>query len=207
MIDALKYEDMLKTIEIKNGKNRKAIGILLGHPNDSFVRDNILNKIDYYHKRSRENINFYFPGYGAYWNDCYPDAVDVCTIDYTKWSFSNARYCEFIDVLEKNSKWQYSGETELLIVDYFNGTLDFQNMMVCWLDRMVADKVVYSPANFFETIFRNFKTEKTTYDFSDCMSFDRVKETIVDLIKQSAPFQLGKIFDDTQYFITRNYCK
>jgi hypothetical protein len=68
MIDAISYEVLLDDLRGKRSiEKRKAIGILLGNPNCDFVKNNILNRIAYFHERSNYGIDFYFPGYGAYW--------------------------------------------------------------------------------------------------------------------------------------------
>lgn len=207
MIDCISYEGLIENVRSKvyNEESRRTIGILLGNPHANFVKDNIINKIEYYHERSGHEIDFYFPGYGAYWYGCYPDAEKVCTLNQVDWSFSSKKYCDFIKTLEAISKWQYSGETELIIVDYVNGRLDFSTMFVFWLDRMVADKVVFSPGSFFETIFRFFSDERSIRDVSNNLTLNKIGDDIVKLVKKGIPF--GNLYDDCKYFCIRNFEK
>lgn len=62
-------------------------------------------------------MDFCLPGYGAYWYGHYPDAVDICKVDGTDWSYSDLMFCKFIEELESISKWRYNGETELIIIN------------------------------------------------------------------------------------------
>ena len=55
------------------------------------------------------------PGYGAYWYESYPDGQVVTKIEGVDWSFSDKMFVCFINDLETYSKWEYSGESELLM--------------------------------------------------------------------------------------------
>lgn len=63
------------------------------------------NCLNYYHHLSKENTNFYLPGYGAYWYGTYPDGRVVTKIDGVEWSFSDAMFVQFIENLEEHSTW------------------------------------------------------------------------------------------------------
>ena len=45
----------------------------------------------------------------------------------------------FINDLEMYSKWEYSGESELLMLEYKEGILSFDNIMQFYLDKMMRD--------------------------------------------------------------------
>ena len=90
MFDALTYQIMLDEIDRnvrKKGVINDTIGILITRPELPTGKD-ILNSLDYYHFRTGKSINFYLPGYGAYWNNDYPDGKIVTTVDDVNWSFS-----------------------------------------------------------------------------------------------------------------------
>lgn len=108
-------------------------------------------------------MNFYVAGYGAYWHDSIPDSENVCRIDNIQWSFSNKLYSDFIFHMEKVSKCSYSGETELLLLGISGNELRFDNVLVFWLDIMVADGVIYSVSNFFEEIFKITKSKSSIF--------------------------------------------
>lgn len=166
------------------------------------MKNNILSKINQFHHRSNHNIDFYFPGYGAYWYGCFGQEETVCNVDGVKWLYSDELYCKFIDDLESQSRWRYSGETELILINFKNGEFDFSEMLVFWLDKMVNDQVIYSPSNFFETVFRLFKDKKTVYNASDLLALNGVANSIFEIIKQKTPF--SEVLNNKWYCI-KNY--
>lgn len=189
MVEAISYNDLLEELRNRYKENGTVtVGLLLGNANCNFMKSNILNKINQFHHRSNHNVDFYFPGYGAYWHGCFGEEETVSTVGGVKWLFSDKLYCEFIEELESHSKWRYSGETELILLSFKNGELDFSEMLVFWLDKMVSDQVIYSPSNFFETVFRLFKDNNSVYGASDMLAFKGISESIYELIKQKIPF-------------------
>lgn len=205
MLEAISYNNLLNDLQ-ENVETEKAIGILIGNPNCEFVKNNIINKVSQYHHRSGNTIDFYFPGYGAYWFESIPDGETICKINGVDWSFSPEKFNDFLIELESKSKWQYSGETELLILNYKNGALDFSEVLVFWLDRMVKEGVIYSPSNFFESIFRMFKQNHTIERTSDKLSFKQMGTHISKIINEKA-FGAIDLFNHTAYFCTKDLRK
>lgn len=80
MFDALTYQEMLKEIKKnseKYGITDDVVAILITRPDLATGKD-ILNSLEYYHFRTGHSINFYLPGYGAYWTEEeYPDGKVV----------------------------------------------------------------------------------------------------------------------------------
>lgn len=69
MFDALTYQIMLEEIKEntrKYGILDDTIGILVTRP-DLPTGNDILNSLEYFHFRTGKSVNFYLPGYGAYW--------------------------------------------------------------------------------------------------------------------------------------------
>ena len=123
MFDALTYQEMLKEIKKnseKYGITDDVVAILITRPDLATGKD-ILNSLEYYHFRTGHSINFYLPGYGAYWTEEeYPDGKVVAEIASVKWSFSNQCFVKFIEDMEKYSKWRYSGESDLIFAEVKN---------------------------------------------------------------------------------------
>lgn len=76
-------------------------------------------------------------------------------IDGTEWSYSDKMFVGFIEDLEKYSTWKYSGESELLMLEYKDGKLYFDDTMRFYLDNMIRDNVIVSAPSFFSTIGSN----------------------------------------------------
>ena len=129
MIDALTYQIMLKEINRnarKEGILNDSIGILITRPELPTGKD-ILNSLEYYHFRTGKSVNFYLPGYGAYWNSDYPDSKVVTTIDKVNWLFSNQMFALFIEDLEKKyneDKLKYQQLYELMEKVYLCQDID-----------------------------------------------------------------------------------
>ncbi|QPI68550.1 hypothetical protein IR194_04470 [Exiguobacterium sp. PBE] len=189
MLEAICFEDVLNDIRKKRDTKTQIIGILIANPGTEFVRENILNRISQFHHRSGESMNFYFPGYGAYWHDSIPDSENVCKIDSIQWSFSNKLYSDFIFHLEEVSKYSYSGETELLLLEISGNELRFDNVLVFWLDRMVADGVIYSVSNFFEEIFKITKSGSSIFSLSDTLALRGIGGSMLDLVEMKLPIR------------------
>ena len=100
---------MLKEIKEnseKYGTTYDIAAILITRPDLATGKD-ILNSLEYYHFRTSHFINFYLPGYGAYWTkEEYLDGKVVTEIDDVKWSFSNQRFAKFIEDIEEYSKFR-----------------------------------------------------------------------------------------------------
>lgn len=206
MLDALTYQEMLKHIKgniERYGIENDTIGILITRP-DLHTGKSILNSLEYFHFRTGKTINFYLPGYGAYWNDTYPDGKVVTEINRVKWSFSNEMFTEFLSDLEKYSKWKYSGESELLLVDLKKGILSFDKIMQFHLDNMIRDNVIYSVHQFFEQLFRVCQDKETLNQVSNAFGLDKAKQITKERILDKLPVGLGNIFTQEKYFCVRN---
>lgn len=66
MLEAITYQAMLEDIS-RNNILEDTIGILITRPELEVGKD-ILSSLNYYHHASSKNVNFYLPGYGAYWH-------------------------------------------------------------------------------------------------------------------------------------------
>lgn len=115
--------------------------------------------MNYYHHLSGHNTNFYLPGYGAYWYGTCPDVQVVTKINGVDWSYSDQMFASFINDLQNHSKWKDSGEGELLMLEYKDGILFYDNMM--------RDRVIVSTASFFQQLFETCKGKKSLKDVSN----------------------------------------
>lgn len=207
MYDALTYQIMLEDIKYntrQHGVLDDTIGILVTRPDLPTGKD-ILNSLEYFHFRTGEYVNFYLPGYGAYWpKSDYPDGKVVTMIDGVNWSFSNQMFTKFISDIERYSKWQYSGESELLLVEMKNGILSYENMMQFHLDNMFRDGVINSVHQFFEQVFRICSDKETLNQLSNAFGVDKLKQISKDKILEKLPLDLGNVFIQEKYFCIKN---
>ena len=64
---------------------------------------------------------------------------------------------EFINALEEISRWKYSGESELLLIPYHDGKLDFSSVAVFCLDAMLKDEAISSVSRFITELSRSVR--------------------------------------------------
>ena len=149
-----------KTVRIEESRNSKLIGILFAHPNAPLAKSEIVDYLNQFHHRSGEAVDFFCVGYGAYWPENYqPDIRKVTSIGGVDWLFSDAAFSQVIDEIQSMTKWEYSGETELLLLSARKDNssevqLDFGSAIVCNLEAMSKDQAFTSVRAFIEGVFR-----------------------------------------------------
>jgi len=179
----------------KKIKRHNFIGVMFCNPNTTFCKNEILLHLNYFHHRSGKYINFFCCGYGAYWPEGrYKDQQVVASIDGTAWSYSNQAFVSVLCEFEKTTKWKYSGENELLLLDVSpsrDDKLNINSAIVCNLEAMNRDKAFTSVRSFFEDIIRYSVTGKNAngWQFSDRkggeVAKNYLKETVLSLLPKT----------------------
>ena len=209
MISALTYQEMLNTIQ-NNSQDKGVvddfIGVLLTRP-DLDTGRSILNSLEYYHHLTGENINFYLPGFGAYWGDNYPDKRTVAEVEGIQWYFSAEQFVLFVEEMQKYSKWSYSGESELLLMRLKDGTLTYDGMLLFYLDDMLRDEVIDSIPKFFQQLSYLFKDKESLNMIGNSLGKDKAVQIIVERLLEKLPYGLGRVFTQEKYFCVKNMQK
>ncbi|WP_155985168.1 hypothetical protein [Thioalkalivibrio sp. AKL6] len=191
----------------------KLVGILLAHPNAPTAQQEIVGHLSHFHLRSGEAVDFFCVGYGAFWpRSHYVDQAVVASIDGTDWYFSEVAFSEVIDEIERETKWSYSGETELILLSAHKGfdnkaELDFGSAIVCNLERMGADGAFTSVRAFFAQIFRFAKCKKArdpAWAFSDHAGVGVGKSVIKDGILGILPSALRQRYRQAEHYAVRD---
>ena len=131
------------------GYTVRMAGVLFTRPNSQLGKLEILPNRDYWHIRSGENIDFFWPGYT------------------TRWEFDPKLFNEFVREFEAKTRWKYSGGSDLILLNvHFDPNsisedkpcgrcrLDFNSAVLCQLDRMIRDEAILSVETFFQDIFK-----------------------------------------------------
>jgi len=210
MFHALTYQEMLKEIKEnseKYGTTYDMAVILITRPDLAAGKD-ILNSLEYYHFRTSHFINFYLPGYGAYWTkEEYPDGKVVTEIDDVKWSFSNQRFAKFIEDIEEYSKWRYSGESDLILAEVKDGILSFERVLEFHLDNMLRDKTIVSVYQFFEEIVHIGREERSMNQIGSKIRIDKGKQLVFGALLEKMPMHMGEVIKQEKYFCVKNIQK
>ncbi len=206
MLEAITYQNMLKEIK-RSELLEDTIGILITRPDLETGKD-IINSLGYYHHLTGKNINFFLPGFGAYWPDeMYPDQENVVTIDHATWSFSNMMFVDFIHELEEITTWKYTGESELLLISYHDQFLDFSVASQFWLDQMLKDGVISSTSSFFTQLARLAKKNNSVSSMRRMSGLANISKSLIDEFVDSLPKYLSHTIREGKYYIARDFSK
>lgn len=204
MIEAITYADMLEHIR-NNDLVEDTVGILLTRP-DLQTGEEIMGSLNYYHHLTGHNINFYLPGYGAYWNNAeYPDMRFAADINGVSWSFSDKAFVSFVDTIENVSRWKYSGESELLLIPYHDNNLDYSNVAVFRLDAMLKDDAISSISSFLTCLSRNAKYNNSVNSLSFKGAAKIVTNTLVQGVIDGIFKDLPNPIRKGKHYICKNF--
>lgn len=169
-------------------------------------RDGVIPRIAYLDNRSGENIHFYCVGYGGYWNkDKVPDMQAIGRVDKIPWAFSQSQFSAFVNELESETTWKYSGETEMIVLD---PTLNFEDCVVFDLDRMTEDRAIDRPSEIFESLIQYSRNKKaqTAWDFSDRKAPNLFGTAILGALTEGAK-AFGNTWKAGRHYATRSIKK
>lgn len=205
-----------ETINIEEEKNSKLIGFLFSHPKTSLAKSEIIDHLAQFHIRSGDAIDFFCVGYGAYWPpEHFADQNPVTTIEGVDWLFSEIAFSGIIDDLENVSKWEYSGETELILVTAVKRKtgeviIDYRNAIVCNLEAMAKDNAFTSVRSFFEGLFKYAKknsAENPAWDYSDEAGIGIANSAVKDAIISLLPEKLKDAYQKVNHYAIRDISK
>ena len=205
MFSACTYEEIE---EIERRVNYKEIVILL------FVRPNIdgainiIKEFEYIHYNSGKYCSVYAVGYTNNFEKSKDESFKKVNIDLdTEWYFSIKEFTEFKNKLENRINWNYSGETELLILQNnptSSNALNFQNYVAIDVNKGIREGYIDSFQRFMESLIRTAKTQITAKEAIRNMSLKRI--SIKDIISESIndckkiPTPVKRIIKDNLFY-------
>jgi hypothetical protein len=191
-------------------KRHCLVGILFCNPKTDFCKNEILNSLNYFHHRSKQYINFFCCGYGAYWSkNKYPDLQIVTKVDRVNWSYSDNAFVSVVEDFENRTRWRYSGENELLLLDVIpsinKNELNINNAIVCNLEKMKKDNAFSSVRSFFEDIIRYATTDDlaTAWSFSDRKGGELTKDFLKNTILSFLPKPLRLSYSKAENYVIK----
>lgn len=202
-----------QTVQIKDTRNSKLVGILFAHPKTALAQSEIINHLNHFHVRSGEAADFFCVGYGAYWpEDHYADQSPVVKIEDVDWLFSELAFSKVIDELEEETNWQYSGETELLLISAIRDesgqtVLNYSNAIVCNLEAMAKDGAFSSVRAFFTDIFRYAKKHSASdpaWGLSDNKGITIGRSALKDAVLSLLPKSLKESYKKAEHYAVRD---
>lgn len=202
-----------QTVRIEENRNSKLVGILFAHPATAIAQSEIVRHLPHFHLRSGDAVDFFCVGYGAYWPpQHYVDQEALVKIDGVDWLFSDQAFSEVIDELESETRWKYSGETELLLVSAVkddSGTisLEYENAIVCNLEAMAKDNAFSSVRVFFTDLIRYAKSHSSTnsaWGLSDDRGIAIGKSALKEAVLSLLPKNLKESYKKAEHYAVRN---
>ncbi len=199
-------------VKVDEGQLSKLIGILFCSPESELGKNEIVPHLNYFHVRSSYFVDFFCAGYGAYWsNEEYKDKEFVRKIAGIDWLYSPSAYDAFRKEIESAANWEYSGETDLILVTakrIESGVyLDFPTAIVCNLEELKRIEAITSVRSFFEKIFRfgeNFTNQDPVYRLSDVLGVEAGKSFLKEAVLSMLPINLDKFYKKAAPFAIRD---
>ena len=188
----------------------RMVGLLFAPAEVRLAREEIVPSLEYFHHRSGNHIDFFCGGYSRFG---FTPGEKPVTDDDPPWMFSHELFDRFRRDIERRSRWHYSGEADLLLMngrcatDCKTATLDFSSTIVCDLDRMIRDKAIHSVRRFFEDVLRfaeEVRTPDPTWGFSDSMGSHVAGSALKRIILSLLPKDLGADYYRAENFAIRD---
>jgi hypothetical protein len=234
MIETIKYSDIVNTVrneqhrftgrismfdsvdpvtsdlmaEINSKVLRHSLVIILFcNPSTPFARDELLPSLNYFHKRSKQYINIFCCGFGAFGSESdYPDMEKVGKVDGNDWFYSDEAFVNVVEEFEARTKWKYSGENELLLLDVVKNNdsddLTIGNTLVCNLEIMHKDKAFTSVRSLMEKLINYVKSDEAAnaWKFSDKQGLDVTKSVLKDAVLGLLPKDLTSLYKKAENY-------
>lgn len=201
MIAAISYQEMLRKIreDIRHkGVLYDYVGVLFTRPSLATGQD-IINDLEYYHHLTGNEFNFYLPGYSGYGGEHF-----IKNVNDTPWYFNNKEFAKFVKDFERNTRWTYEGESELLLFEVHESLPDYSKVMRFYLDKMLRDKTIESVPNFMQKLIRLCRDTDALNKISNSYGVDQLWQHSKKEFLKRLPGGLGKVFLEEKYFCINN---
>jgi hypothetical protein len=141
-----------------------------------------------------------------------PDIRKVTSIGGVDWLFSDAAFSQVIDEIQSMTKWEYSGETELLLLSARKNNssevqLDFGSAIVCNLEAMSKDQAFTSVRAFFEGVFRFAKRNSElnpAWGLSDEFGLSVAASSLKQAVLSLLPNKLKDSYTKAGHYVIHN---
>lgn len=159
MFAASTYEE-IERIE-SQVENMEIVVFLFARPTE----EKILKEFEYIHYNSAKYCSIYAIGY----TDDFAKAEDqtyrkVDAMMQRDWYFSTKAFTEFKEKLQNRIRWNYSGHTEILVLQNNPGqrnVLNFHNYVAIDVNKGIREGYIDSFESFMESLIRSSKRKVT----------------------------------------------
>lgn len=201
--EVVKYERCIE--------NKEIVVFLFVRPTNQDAIE-IIQEFEYIYYNSAKYCSIYAIGYS---NDPHKQ-VDrhyrkVSEIINHDWYFSSKAFVEFKNNLERRIKWDYSGETEILILQNNPGgkeSLNFSNYVAIDVNKGLREGYIDSFQRFMESLIRSARSKVTAKEAASDLrkSYLSIRDTISEAIEDSKkiPDPAKQIIKDRLFYRCAN---
>lgn len=192
-------------------ENMEIVVFLFVKPNTQDAIE-IIQEFEYIHYNSAKYCSIYAIGYSDDPEKCsdrhYRKVTEMADVD---WYFSNKAFVDFKNNLEHRIKWEYSGETEVLILQNNPGgknPLNFTNYVAIDVNKGLREGYIDSFQRFMESLIRSARSNVTAKETMSDLRKSRIsiKDTIVEAVDDSKriPVPAKQILKDRLFYRCAN---
>jgi hypothetical protein len=186
----------------------RPVALIFGRPACNVFKEELLPDRAYYDLRSGTNIELFYMGYAD------PGAKHVTGGEFDDNDFSDQSFESAVSDFEGLTKWEYSGETDVILLNSFftphrKVRLDFTNVFVVHLEKAIDSKLIRSGRTFIEEVMRqsrNCAGEDVVTSTSDGMILRNARSSflswVMGLVKLKAE-DLGNAYQSCVRDISR----
>ena len=191
------------------------VGILFAPSGSAITKSEILPRLDDYHHRSGNKIDFFCAGYGAHWPEGWiPDEIVVATTtnsygQKTEWKYSSKYFNDLLDEVRSAApRWRYSGDVDLLLLNAIPDqtgevTLDFSVLVALNVTQLKMDKAIETVPQLFEQIFayaEKPRVANSVEGFSDAQGITAGQSWLVDVVTTYLPGKVGDLWKKGRHY-------
>ena len=212
---ALSTLDLIKENERKL-EDKHIIIFIFVKPSDEISQE-IIGNFNYLHHLSDKHCNIYPIGYSATpWSKSqYNDVTKVKGVGNVNWYYSDKAFLEMVYQIQMRTKWKYSGEPEMMILQNNTNDQDFLSFKNYICIRILAGlRKQYFPsfALLMQSIINSAKKHVTGKEVIQDVSKKsikdhiKLKDIIVDtfLTSVKVPEFVKKILKDGLFYFSAN---
>lgn len=193
-------------------ENMEIVVFLFVKPTTQHAID-IIQEFEYIHYNSAKYCSIYAIGYSdnpeKKSDKHYRKVTEIVDND---WYFSNKAFVDFKNNLERRIKWEYSGETEVLILQNNpegRNPLNFSNYVAIDVNKGLKEGYIDSFQRFMESLIRSSRSKVTAKEATSDLRKSRIsiKDIIAEAIEDSKriPSSAKKIVKDRLFYRCANH--
>lgn len=199
------YEE-IEQIE-RNVENMEVVVLLFVKPTNSDAMD-IIREFEYIHHNSYKYCSIYAIGYSNDFDKATNQEYTMVDTTFChEWYFSMKAFVDFKKKLEKRINWDYSGGTEVLILQNNPGkekSLNFSNYVAIDVNKGIKEGYIDSFQRFMEALVRSSKSKVTAKEVSKDIANSRIsiKGIVADSIDdcKKIPKSIKVIIKDRLFY-------